>query len=295
MKIGKTSLADSQAISMEHNENRTQLRLHQKARICMLQQALPRHGGSSFTIGISNYLQSTTHYLVTILNYKGRLESSGPEPEVVVRTPSLRGARYLPPPWRTKYVCWRRTRALAAAIGSADLVVNGCDHGPLLADAVRIATRLGKPLCCIVHTDFEGQFALLRYRGRWSKAQTLDLYRRVDKIVGVSHGLRDDLVRDLPERAEDILAIPNGIDLAWIDRMAAADCAGERLPTRPFFLGVGRLVHQKGFDILLRAHALARAQGAPEHAVVLVGEGGLRGELEQLAEQPHALEHPLGQ
>ena len=214
------------------------------------------------------------------------MEGFGPRPEVTVRTASLTGARFLPRPWREKYVHWRRTRTLAAVVESTDLVVIGCDNGPLLTDAVRIATELGKPLCCIVHADLEGKFALPRYRGWWSKGQTLALLRRVDKIVGVSLGLRDDLARDLPERANDILAIPNGVDLARLDRMSAASDPTDRLPSdRPFFLGLGRLAHQKGFDILLRAHALALRQGAPEHAVVLVGEGHLRGELEQLADQ----------
>ncbi len=49
---------------------------------------------------------------------------------------------------------------------------------------------------------------------------------------------------------------------------------------RPYLLGIGRLVPQKGFDVLLRAFARA---GLPGHDLLLAGEGPERGALEGLA------------
>lgn len=49
----------------------------------------------------------------------------------------------------------------------------------------------------------------------------------------------------------------------------------------PVVLGVGRLVEQKNFDVLLRAFALVREQ-VPDAGLVIVGDGPLRDDLEQL-------------
>lgn len=50
---------------------------------------------------------------------------------------------------------------------------------------------------------------------------------------------------------------------------------------RPYVLGIGRFVTQKGFDVLLRAFALVAA-GLPDVDLVLAGDGPVRGELEAL-------------
>jgi glycosyltransferase involved in cell wall biosynthesis len=187
-----------------------------------------RNGTVDFTLDLVDSLQGSGSYRCTLLNYRGPQPGGvAPRSGLTVRTPSFRGARLLPPPLKARYVGWRRDRTLAAALQDADLVVTASDNGPFLRQTVRIATRLKKPLCCIVHNNLSEKFGLPRHR-EWSKAQTLELFRRVDKIVCVSRGIRDDLARDLPERAPDILTIVNGIDLERLDRLAAADpgCPG---------------------------------------------------------------------
>ncbi len=62
-------------------------------------------------------------------------------------------------------------------------------------------------------------------------------------------------------------------------RAFVGDDAGKRLPT---IVAVGRLAHQKGFDVLLRAFAQV-AEAAPSWNVVIVGEGPERALLERLA------------
>ncbi len=62
---------------------------------------------------------------------------------------------------------------------------------------------------------------------------------------------------------------------------------------RPFILGIGRHVPQKGFDVLLRAYALLRERAEKEGAnwllpdLVLAGDGPMRGELERLRDELH--------
>lgn len=57
---------------------------------------------------------------------------------------------------------------------------------------------------------------------------------------------------------------------------------------RPYILGIGRLVPQKGFDILVRAYAQANLTN---HDLILAGEGPERNSLEQLARQLGIQEH----
>jgi glycogen(starch) synthase len=67
----------------------------------------------------------------------------------------------------------------------------------------------------------------------------------------------------------------NGIQLADFDGPVP-----DRPHDRSFVLGIGRLVPQKGFDVLIRAYAEARLS---EHDLVLAGEGPERGSLEAVA------------
>ncbi len=54
---------------------------------------------------------------------------------------------------------------------------------------------------------------------------------------------------------------------------------------RPYILGIGRWVPQKGFDVLLRAFAQAAKDPAFDHDLLLAGEGSERAKLEGLVEE----------
>jgi GalNAc-alpha-(1->4)-GalNAc-alpha-(1->3)-diNAcBac-PP-undecaprenol alpha-1,4-N-acetyl-D-galactosaminyltransferase len=83
---------------------------------------------------------------------------------------------------------------------------------------------------------------------------------------------------------------------AWAERIVAADRVhvignpveiDERSPTlvrEPEIVAIGRLVAQKGFDVLLRAFACVAARH-PSWRLVILGEGPLRAELHALAMQ----------
>lgn len=72
--------------------------------------------------------------------------------------------------------------------------------------------------------------------------------------------------------------IVNGVDLAEGDRHERVN-----VPFRRFILGLGRLVWNKGFDVLLDAFALVAARH-PEVGLMIGGEGPERVRLEQRAE-----------
>ncbi|OJU09709.1 MAG: hypothetical protein BGN85_11115 [Alphaproteobacteria bacterium 64-11] len=109
------------------------------------------------------------------------------------------------------------------------------------------------------------------------------VYRLADKVVAVSEGVAGDLVRFGRLPGQKVGAIHNPVFETDIGTLSRAD------PSHPWFapggppviLGVGRLHHQKGFDILLDAFAHARAQ--TDCRLVILGEGEERGRLEAQA------------
>ena len=110
-------------------------------------------------------------------------------------------------------------------------------------------------------------------------------YLAMDRLVAVSAQLRDDLKSQLLMNPSRITVIPNGIDIAEVERLGADPLthrwfAGDQPPV---LVAAGRLTRQKGFDVLLRAFALARAR-RPMRLIVL-GKGPEQGRLQGLARQ----------
>ena len=90
-------------------------------------------------------------------------------------------------------------------------------------------------------------------------------YGAADCVLTVS----EDLAAALTGLAPRIRAIHNPIDVEGVAAAAAAPLA--EAPARPFVVAAGRLVRQKGFDLLLEAFATSRA--AKEMDLVILGDG----------------------
>jgi len=104
-----------------------------------------------------------------------------------------------------------------------------------------------------------------------------------DRIVAVSGPVRESLVRYWKIDPGRITIIRNGIPIG--ERREEGEEGGED-PFPPWARvrigAIGRLETQKGFDLLLDAFARLR-QERPEAALLIVGEGSVRGELEEAA------------
>jgi len=105
------------------------------------------------------------------------------------------------------------------------------------------------------------------------------LYRFPGRIVTGSQGVRRALIDEFHIPAHKCVAIPNPIDARAIQKAAALPTGG-RLPERPFLLGVGRLVPQKGFDLLVKAFHQSKA--ASDHDLLILGDGPERKNLKKL-------------
>lgn len=111
------------------------------------------------------------------------------------------------------------------------------------------------------------------------------IYRGADMIVAVSHGVADDLARfgRLPENR--ICVIHNPVFDNDVETLANAPANHGWFEQSgpPIVLAAGRLHRQKGFDVLLEAFAIARAE--TDCRLVIVGEGQERAALMATAER----------
>lgn len=82
-----------------------------------------------------------------------------------------------------------------------------------------------------------------------------------------------------PELQERIVVMPNPVILPPLETSGSANLPGERSA-----IAIGRLVPQKGFDIMLKAFALVKDR-YPEWTLTILGEGELRSELESLRQE----------
>jgi glycosyltransferase involved in cell wall biosynthesis len=100
-----------------------------------------------------------------------------------------------------------------------------------------------------------------------------------DSCVAVAHDLAAQLdSRGRPGRRATRV-IHNPIDVARIERLSVQPLSLG--PRRPFIVTAGRLVHQKGFDLLIEAFARSRAAAGLD--LVILGEGPLEAALKAQA------------
>jgi glycosyltransferase involved in cell wall biosynthesis len=146
----------------------------------------------------------------------------------------------------------RRPSVLHTHLVHADVL--GLPAGALARVPVRVSTKHG-------FNEFRGNRAVAsadRAAARFATSQ-----------IAISHGLARYLARTEGFAEDDFTVVHYGID-------AGAEPPPPPAPTR--LAAVGRLVPIKGFDLLLRAFALARAE-VPELTLELAGGGPLDGEL----------------
>ena len=102
-------------------------------------------------------------------------------------------------------------------------------------------------------------------------------YGRFDRVVCQSRDMRDDLVVHHGLDADRTVVIHNPLDLTRISAaLAMPDQGGASPPGLLRMVAAGRLVNQKGFDLLLDALALALRR---DMHLTILGDGPLRADL----------------
>jgi len=143
--------------------------------------------------------------------------------------------------------------------------------------AARVAAQLGLPLVI----SARGSDINLIAETPFARRRILDAARAADALIAVSQALARKMT-SLGMPAERVEVLRNGVDphvFFTVPQNEARRRLGLREDAR-YVVGVGNLVHEKGFDRLIRALA-----DLPESRLLLVGDGPLRQPLEALAGQ----------
>jgi glycogen(starch) synthase len=157
--------------------------------------------------------------------------------------------------------------------------------------ALRAARRTGLPLVVTMQGELSMDANGAYQRSAFLRATWRALLDRAGLVTGCSQQVIDEAVQAYgPPLLDKARVIPNGIDL---DAVRAAEPAKR---PRPYVLGIGRLVRQKGFDLLIDGFARIAADH-PDLDLVLAGDGPERDSLvRQAAGSPFAerIEFPGG-
>jgi glycosyltransferase involved in cell wall biosynthesis len=115
--------------------------------------------------------------------------------------------------------------------------------------------------------------------GRLVDWYTHAIQRSADGRVAVSADLAGEVDRRRRRARFVSQVIHNPIDVAHIETQGARSLPVT--PVRPFVVAAGRLVYQKGFDLLI--DAFAKSRGAEGMELVILGEGPLENQLKAQA------------
>ncbi len=182
---------------------------------------------------------------------------------------------YAPPPWvpTTELDCGgglvpavRRLRKLVGRL-EPDVVLSFLTRANV-ASALALAGRRGR----LVMSERVNTSSHLSSRA--ARLMVRATYPRADRIIAVSTGVADDLVRNFGVSGTATKVIANPVDHATI---AAGAAEAPAVPVGPNdVVAAGRLVPTKNFSMLIAAWARAGIGGR----LLILGEGPLRAELQ---------------
>ena len=141
------------------------------------------------------------------------------------------------------------------------------------------------------HTDFRRTPSHKGYERWLLKWFGRQLYAPCDAVVAVSHGVAGSLREVAGLRSERVTVIHNPVRPMAAEEMKVDDRQLLRhwLQGEVRLIAVGSLKSAKGFDVLLRS--LARLRACVDARLLILGEGGLRSELMELAMELGIAEH----
>jgi glycosyltransferase involved in cell wall biosynthesis len=170
---------------------------------------------------------------------------------------------------------------LLAIAQSCDVIV-ASQEGRATLVAFLAARILSKPIIGHIHFDWS---EFRRHVRRRQFAALQRLYPRMTHVVACGEDAGRSLLTLTRVTPQRLTVIPNFIDPTDLHARAAEPIPEALRPIlhQPILAGMGRFTLQKGFDILIRAHARLLRQGLRHH-LLLLGEGDLRKEYVGLAQ-----------
>lgn len=163
----------------------------------------------------------------------------------------------------------------------ADVVVAGREVDKALLVAALVAPLVRRPLSVTVQS--RADVALEEYTSSRVRPLVRRALTSAQLAVTVARGIVPGLLQ-LGLAPDRVATVTNGVDVGAV-RQAGQQEPAVALPPGPLVVASGRLSRQKGFDLLVRAHARALRDGAPAHTLMVLGEGPDAGALIALARE----------
>ena len=165
----------------------------------------------------------------------------------------------------------------------ADVIAYTWENGILIPGIVAFILR--KPTIAIVQNNIQKVSEQSANRDRERSVRRW-VYNQCRAIVCVGSGLTSTIEPGIDPKK--VVSIQNGIDIEKVRRLSK-EAYAPQLSTViengiPFVIGVGRLTPQKGFDLLIKAHAAVVERGC-QHKLVLIGDGAQKDELLHLVDE----------
>ena len=236
-------------------------------RVLFVVDALSNNGAVSITIDLARRWAGAGARLLVL--------SSA---EQTARIPADAPVEQLAPGARLRAAVLTGLPRLLRRAAASDVVVGASEIGPGLLLGFLAARFTRRPFVVAVHADLDD--ALQEWVSPRLHRLSYWVHRHADGALAVAPALVDPLVRNgLP--ASKVRVIRNGIDVAAV--RAAANGPGSLVSGRsvPVVVATGRLAPQKGYDLLIRAHA--RVVDRYPHEVLVLNDGPELAALQQLA------------
>jgi glycosyltransferase involved in cell wall biosynthesis len=211
---------------------------------------------------------------VTRLLARG-LSSEKYDVHLALVTETRASAGSLPLPVRAEALGARRVRSAVLKVLRLvwrirpDVVLSGMAHlnflvlllRPLFPRETRVLVRQNATVSLTLASGALPMYTRVLYRM---------LYRRADRVICQTSAMARDLAYATGTRSELITVLPNPVDTEGI-RMGRARPVTWTGPG-PHLLAVGRLSHEKGFDLLVRALFIVR-ETFPSASLTIAGAG----------------------
>jgi glycosyltransferase involved in cell wall biosynthesis len=176
---------------------------------------------------------------------------------------------------RTRYSCLKllgliwRLRPAAILSGMAHLNVLVLLLRPLFPRKTRILVRHNGELAAMLGTDESANLFRFIYRLA---------YQRADFVICQSEAMKKEIQKRLQVPESKLLVLANPVDSGLIRRTVARRGGGNR--SDRYLVAVGRLVPEKGFDLLLEAFARLTGRWS-KVGLVIAGSGACEGSLKE--------------
>ncbi len=177
-----------------------------------------------------------------------------------------------------------------AAYGPFDLI-HVHDWLPSFA-ALDLCEAHGLPLVATIHATERGRYrnALYSDMSRAIDAAEGRLAQQAERVITCSVAMQMEVRSFYNVPAERISVIPNGIDSSRLRSLSTQDLSEFRLqyarPNERIIFNVGRLVYEKGADLLVESAPLVLSQ-VPDAKIVIGGRGPLFASLGQRIDAMH--------